>query len=52
MLLVTENLGGWDWVFQTYEPPLYFVTLWTAQRRKLLANKAAQSALVSYGQIG
>jgi REP element-mobilizing transposase RayT len=39
-------------LFQRYGPPVYFVTFNVRGRRKLLANAAAHSALISYGEIG
>ena len=39
-------------IFQKYDPPLYFVTLCTRDRRRQLADKAAHSALIGYGQKG
>jgi putative transposase len=39
-------------VFQRYDPPLYFVTFNTHQRRKLLANGSLQCALVHFAKKG
>jgi putative transposase len=39
-------------VFQKYDPPVYFVTLCTQNRRKVLANAAVHSVLVDYGHGG
>jgi putative transposase len=39
-------------IFQKYDPPLYFVTLCTKDRRKLLATQQVHSALIKYGQVG
>ena len=39
-------------IFQKYDPPLYFVTLCTRDPRRQLADKAAHSALIGYGQKG
>lgn len=39
-------------VFQKYEPALYFVTFCTAGRKPVLANGAANDALISYGNGG
>ena len=39
-------------VFQRYDPPLYFVTFNTHQRRKLLANGSVQCALVHFAKKG
>ena len=36
-------------VFQKYDPPVYFVTLCTSNRRKILAKTAVHSALIEYG---
>jgi REP element-mobilizing transposase RayT len=37
-------------VFQKYDPPVYFVTLCTTNRRKVLARCAVRSALIEYGR--
>ncbi len=39
-------------VFQKYDPPLYFVTLCTADRKKIPASKKVYAALTNYGQLG
>ena len=39
-------------VFQKYDPPIYFVTLCTKGRKKLLASKNVHRALIQYGNIG
>ncbi len=39
-------------VFERYDPPLYFVTFNTHQRRKLLANGLVQHALVHFAKRG
>ena len=39
-------------VFQIYDPPIYFVTLCTAQRRKLLANEVVHRVFINYGERG
>jgi len=39
-------------VFQKYDPPLYFVTFNTHQRRKLLANSAVHRVFVDFAQRG
>jgi putative transposase len=39
-------------VFQQYDPPLYFVTFNTHNRRKLLANSHVQNALVNFANEG
>ena len=36
-------------VFQKYDPPVYFVTLCTSNRRKILAKTTVHSALIEYG---
>jgi len=41
-----------DWVFQRYDPPLYFVTFNTHKRRRLLANSGVHNALVNYAHEG
>ena len=41
-----------DYVFQKYEPPLYFITFCTTARRGVLANEAAHIALIEYGRAG
>jgi putative transposase len=40
------------WVFQKYEPPIYFVTFCTHNRRKLLANARVHAVIVHYGNCG
>src|SRR5713101_200744 len=39
-------------IFQKYDPPLYFVTLWTDNRRNILANEKVHAALLEYAQAG
>jgi REP-associated tyrosine transposase len=39
-------------VFERYDPPLYFVTFNTHQRRKLLATGSVQCALVHFAKRG
>ncbi len=39
-------------IFQIYDPPLYFVTFCTAQRRKKLANDVVHRAFVEYAERG
>ena len=39
-----------EWIFQKYEPPLYFVTLCTVHRRKVLANEQVHAAFVRYAE--
>jgi putative transposase len=39
-------------VFQKYDPPVYFVTLCTKDRRRTLANATVHSVLVDYGRGG
>src|ERR1700694_2546499 len=41
-----------EWIFQKYEPPLYFVRVGTNRRRKLLANDLVHSALIKFGKLG
>ena len=41
-----------DWIFQRYDPPLYFVTLCTVRRRKILANEVVHRSLIEYGERG
>ena len=41
-----------DWVFQLYDPPLYFVTFNTHKRRKILANAAMRDALIRFAEEG
>jgi REP-associated tyrosine transposase len=41
-----------DQVFQKYDPPVYFVTLSTSNRRKVLANDNVHSVVINYGQRG
>ena len=40
------------WVFQKYDPPLYFVTFNTYKRRKLLANARVHSSLIEFAKVG
>jgi REP-associated tyrosine transposase len=39
-------------VFQKYDPPLYYVTFNTYQRRKLLANTRVHSRLIEFAKLG
>lgn len=39
-------------VFQRYDPPLYFITFNTRDRRKLLANAKVHSAFVGFAATG
>ena len=39
-------------IFQIYDPPIYFVTLCTSQRRKILANEFVHRVLINYGERG
>jgi putative transposase len=39
-------------VFQKYDPPVYFVTLCTKDRRRALANATVHSVLIDYGRGG
>ena len=39
-------------VFERYDPPLYFVTLNTHRRRRLLANASVQNELIRFAQEG
>ena len=39
-------------VFQIYDPPIYFVTLCTSQRRQILANEFVHRVLINYGEYG
>jgi len=41
-----------EWIFQKYDPPLYFITFCTAKRRTILASDAVHAALRKYGQAG
>jgi hypothetical protein len=41
-----------DWVFQRYDPPLYFVTLCAVRRKKILANEFVHRSLIEYGERG
>jgi REP-associated tyrosine transposase len=38
-----------DQIFQSYDPPLYFVTICTLYRQKIDNLKLAQNALKQYG---
>ena len=40
-----------DWIFQTYDPPLYFVTFNTHHKRKLLANSTVHCAFVEFARV-
>jgi REP element-mobilizing transposase RayT len=52
-LLHSEMIKGrpprLDQIFQSYDPPLYFVTFCTLHRRKIENLKTAQQALEQYG---
>ncbi|PYK66138.1 MAG: hypothetical protein DME45_13200 [Verrucomicrobia bacterium] len=37
-------------MFQKYDPPLFFVTFCTANRRRIVASKCAHETLVAYGR--
>jgi len=39
-------------IFQKYDPPLYFLTLCTDNRRNILANEKVHAALLEYAQAG
>ena len=39
-------------VFQSYDPPLWFVTLNTYRRRRFLANSSVQNALTHFAEKG
>jgi len=39
-------------IFQKYDPPLYFVTLCTDNRRNILANEKVHGALLEYTRAG
>lgn len=41
-----------DWIFQRYDPPLFFVTFNTDRRRKLLANSIIHDAFISFARVG
>jgi putative transposase len=41
-----------DWVFQRYDPPLYFVTFNTHKRKRLLANARVHTALIDFAHDG
>jgi putative transposase len=40
------------WIFQSYDPPVYFITLNTHHRKRLLANVVVHSAFVEFAQSG
>jgi REP element-mobilizing transposase RayT len=40
------------WVFQKYDPPLYFVTFNTQRRRKLLATDPVHQAFIHFANEG
>ena len=39
-------------IFQRYDPPLYFVTLCTARKKRVLANEIVHRAVTEYGERG
>ena len=41
-----------QWVFQKYDPPLYFVTFNTHKRHKLLANSRVHSRFIEFAKLG
>ncbi len=41
-----------DWIFQSYDPPLFFVTFNTAHRKKLLANATLHDSFVEFARAG
>ena len=41
-----------EFVFQKYDPPLYFITFNTHRRRKLLANEHVHAAFVAFANSG
>jgi REP element-mobilizing transposase RayT len=41
-----------EWIFPNYDPPVYFVTLCTAKRCKVLANERVHLALRNYANVG
>src|SRR4051812_47106892 len=41
-----------DLIFQSYDPPLFFVTFNTDHRRKLLANSALHASFVEFATTG
>ena len=47
-----NRLPRLDRVFQGYDPPLYFVTFNTYERRKLLANSRIHNALIDFAAHG
>jgi len=40
------------WIFQSYDPPLFFITFNTYRRRKLLANSIVHHALIKFARMG
>jgi putative transposase len=40
------------WIFQSYDPPIYFITFNTHHRKRLLANVVVHNAFVEYAQSG
>ena len=52
LLFMPDRPPRLDWVFQRYDPPLYFVTFNTHNRQKLLANSHVQNALVNFAHEG
>ena len=41
-----------EFIFQKYDPPLYFVTFNTHRRKKLLANAQVHRRFVEFAQLG
>lgn len=41
-----------EWISEKFEPPLYFVTFCTTERRTLLANESVHCAVIQYGKRG
>ncbi len=39
-------------VFQIYDPPIYFVTLCTTRRRRILSNDIVHRAVIDYAERG
>ena len=40
------------WIFQSYDPPIYFITFNTHRRKRLLANVVVHNAFVEFARSG
>jgi hypothetical protein len=48
---VLETPPRLDHIFDCYDPPLYFVTFNTHQRRKLLANDEIHERFIAFAKV-